>query len=177
MDELVDIYNEKNEHIGVELKSKAHKEGLWHKSCHIWFYNLKNEVLLQLRAKCKEMCPDVWDVSAAGHIGAGEDVLDTAIREIKEELGVDVPSQDLKFLEIQKRELDYKEIRNKEFVYVYLLKFDGDPKDFVLQEEEVADARFFSTNKVRKGLKENPEKYIISDIQYWYDILDMVDKK
>lgn len=70
-DELIDIFDENNNPRGIQkLKSEAHKEGIWHRAVHIWIYNLKGEILLQLRSKNKELYPDRWDVSAAGHGGA-----------------------------------------------------------------------------------------------------------
>lgn len=93
-DELVDIYNDNNETLGIEkMKSEAHKNGLWHRSSHIWIYNSRSEILLQLRADNKEMYPNMWDISAAGHVDAGEEPIVAALREMEEEIGLSVKTR------------------------------------------------------------------------------------
>ena len=141
-DELIDIYDESNNLTGVrKMKSEAHKEGLWHRNTHIWIYNPKGEILLQLRAKDKDLYPDMWDISAAGHVAAGEDPLTAGVREIEEEIGLNVKKEDLQFFKIRKVMVVYKKIKNNEFNYIYLLKFDGDAKRLRLQDEEVQEIR------------------------------------
>ena len=77
------------------MKSEAHTDGLWHRAAHIWIYNSKGEILLQLRAKDKQFWPDRWEISAAGHVGAGEKPEDAAVRELSEELGISAKAEDL----------------------------------------------------------------------------------
>lgn len=90
-DELIDIVDENDVPTGIQkMKSLAHADGSWHRVAHIWIYNSKGEVLLQLRAPNKLLYPNKWDVSVAGHIGAGEDIIAGAQREIQEEIGVKI---------------------------------------------------------------------------------------
>ena len=46
------------------------------------------ELLLQKRSHDKDSFPDCYDISSAGHVPAGSSVLDSAIRELSEELGI-----------------------------------------------------------------------------------------
>lgn len=175
-DELIDICDENNRPIGVKkMKSEAHKNGLWHKTAHIWIYNSNGEILLQLRAKNKDLYPNVWDISAAGHVSAGETPIVSALRETKEEIGLSAKPQDLEFFKIRKSKSIYKEIKNNEFCYVYLLKFDGDINSLVLQEEEVTEIQFLSTKKILEELKIEPNKYVPHG-NYWLDIIDRVER-
>lgn len=98
-DELIDIYNEENKPLfGVQkMKSEAHRKGLWHRASHVWIYNSKGEILLQLRAKNKEFWPNMWDISVAGHIGSGEDQLSATVRETEEEVGLRIMPDDLDY--------------------------------------------------------------------------------
>lgn len=67
-----------------------HREGDWHRSVQIWIVQKSNgavRVLLQRRSKYKDTHPDMLDVSCAGHIDSGEDVVESALRELQEELG------------------------------------------------------------------------------------------
>ena len=61
-------------------------------------FNDKKELLLQKRSVTKKSHPNCWDISGAGHIRAGESVIDGAIRELKEELGVEVEEKDLQYI-------------------------------------------------------------------------------
>lgn len=176
-DELIDIYNQDNEPIGLqEMKSKAHKEGLWHRASHVWIYNSKGEILLQLRTKNKRLFPNKWDVAVGGHIAAGEEPLTAAIRETKEELGLEVNNESLEFTTTYQKEMVSGEIDNKEFYYAYLLKFDGLVDNLVLQADEVSEVKFVSVANLEKELKNNPEKFTPHG-DYWFFIIEKIKKK
>ena len=88
MKEYIDVVDEKNNPTGkVKEKQQAHEDGNFHRTAHVWIINSKNELLLQKRSASKKTHPNYWDISGAGHIRAGESVIDGAIRELKEELG------------------------------------------------------------------------------------------
>lgn len=81
---------------GRILKKMAHIEGAPHMAAHIWIFNSKGEVLIQKRSSTKDSYPDLWDISAAGHISSGETMLDGAMREMVEEIGLkDTRPEDL----------------------------------------------------------------------------------
>lgn len=176
-DELIDIVDEENQLTGFQkMKSEAHRDGLWHRTAHLWLYNSKGEILLQLRAKKKALYPSLWDISAAGHIAAGETPLVSAVREAEEELGTCFIETDLQFLRIRKVSAIYREIKNNEFCYVYVAKFDGSLKDIKLQQEEVAEVKFFSLTELETELREHPEKFVQYG-KYWDDMIAEVRKR
>lgn len=173
-DELINIYNENNESLHLEkMKSEAHKSGLWHRAAHIWIYNSNWEILLQLRAKNKELYPNMWDASAAGHVSAWEEPITSALREMEEEIGLSVQEKDLEFFEIRKVKMIYKEMINNEFFYVYFLRFDGDINTLTLQKEEVEKIQFLSADTIEEELKNHPEKYFPHG-KYWFDVIKKV---
>ncbi|MDD5732108.1 MAG: NUDIX domain-containing protein [Patescibacteria group bacterium] len=178
-DELIDIVDENNNLTGEQkMKSEAHRDGLWHRAAHIWIYNSKGEVLLQLRAKDKALGANVWDLSAAGHIGAGEEPITSALREIHEEIGLMVRAEDLEPYRVISEQTRFKEIVNNEFYYVYLLKYDGDAGSLKIQEEELQKVEFIPIEDIEKGLKENPEKYFPHKInEYWGEMLNAIKTK
>ncbi len=98
--EYIDIIDNKTgNNTGVKKpKSEVHRNGDWHKTVHIWFVNSKNEIMLQYRSKKMENHPDCWDISVAGHISSGEDATTAALREIKEEIGLNLPVDELKMI-------------------------------------------------------------------------------
>ncbi|MFA5931279.1 MAG: NUDIX domain-containing protein [archaeon] len=154
-DELIDVVDPST---GVPtgekiMKSVAHHKGIFHLAVHIWIYNSSGEVLLQLRAKQKKLFPDLWDISCAGHIGAGEKPLVCAVREMEEELGLKIKPTDLEFafnfLDCMNAN---DNMINNEFCPVYLYKYDGKAEKVVLQKEEVAKVNFFKINFLEKEI-------------------------
>ena len=53
-------------------------------------YNQENKIFLQRRSNAKQLFPGRWDLSATGHVQAGESREEAAIRELEEELGLRV---------------------------------------------------------------------------------------
>jgi 16S rRNA (adenine1518-N6/adenine1519-N6)-dimethyltransferase len=83
---------DKNDRIsGYASRAEVHGNNLRHRAVHILIFNLAGDVYLQQRSRWKDRHPLKWDSSAAGHVTAGENYDETARRELKEELGVDVP--------------------------------------------------------------------------------------
>jgi isopentenyl-diphosphate delta-isomerase len=91
MDELLDILNEEGEKTGKAMKSEAHRLGLLHRGAHVYIINSQKQLLLQKRAKSKAGYPGLWFMSAGGHIASGETSLEAAQKEVREELGFDLP--------------------------------------------------------------------------------------
>ncbi|MDR1025785.1 MAG: NUDIX domain-containing protein [Lactobacillus sp.] len=137
--EYIDVFDINQNHLGREEIGKAHLESMWHKTFHCWIIRPNNKILFQLRSKDMRPCPDLLDTSAAGHLSAGETIED-GIREIKEELGINVDFntlQEVGFYKHISNNSAKKGTYNKEFVYVYFLK-DYTPLDeYIMQPEEV----------------------------------------
>ncbi|MBL7206367.1 MAG: NUDIX domain-containing protein [Candidatus Aenigmarchaeota archaeon] len=176
-DELLDVFDENNKPINVQkMISEIHRDGLWHRASHIWIYNSKGEILLQLRAEDKFVYPNMWDISAAGHVNANEEPIDSGLREMEEEIGLKVKKEDLNFYRIRKNQAVFRNIKNNEFFYVYFLRFDSDVRGLKLQKEEVQKIRFIPIDELEKQLKENPEMYTPHG-DYWADVIKQVKKR
>ncbi|MCM3630382.1 NUDIX domain-containing protein [Paenibacillus glycanilyticus] len=89
-EERFDIYDEHLNPLGTASRSETHARGYWHRSFHCWLTRREENrrfVRFQLRQTGKDTYPGCYDITAAGHLTAGETVEDAA-REIEEELGV-----------------------------------------------------------------------------------------
>lgn len=164
--EMIDEYNIRGEKIGKVDKAIAHRDGLWHKSIHVWIIN-DGKILLQYRCSDKSLYPDTWDVSFAGHIGAGETSIEAVLREGKEELGIHVDLDKLEFLMTNKEIILYKKIDSREFVDIYILRQDVKIEDMVYQEEEVGGAKYVTYDEFF-SLAEND---LLCPHEIEYDIL------
>ena len=142
MDELIDVRDEAGERTGrVAWKSEAHRLGLWHRCFHCWVCVPATEeggpfLLAQRRAAEKDTWPGRLDVTAAGHLAAGEEPLD-GLRELEEELGLRVDPGRLVPLGIRRVELEIPGGLDREFHDVFLLPDGTPPENFRLQREEV----------------------------------------
>ena len=144
MDEMVDVLDGEGEKTGqVVPKSEAHRFGLPHRTFHCWIAapgaaSGGPYLFVQRRAAGKDTWPDLLDVTAAGHLRAGEGTL-AGLREVEEELGLDVRPEQL--VPLGTREIS-REIPggglDREFQEAFLLVRELSPEDLRLQKEEVA---------------------------------------
>jgi isopentenyldiphosphate isomerase len=98
--ELFDILNEDGSKTGVvKERGVAHREGALHGTVHIWIVRENDksgyDVLLQKRSDNKDSYPGCYDISSAGHISAGDGVMESALREFEEELGLSAQPEQL----------------------------------------------------------------------------------
>ena len=180
-DELIDILTKDGKPAGeVRMKSEAHRLGLFHASVHIWLYTKKGELLLQKRAADKDSYPNLWDISVAGHIGAGETPEDAALREIKEEIGLTIDSEDLQFLKIQLQQKQPKPgFFDNEFHHIYLVEFKQATKDLTLQKEEVADIKLIALETLKTHLEDQSllQEYVPHSKEYYRFILKEITNR
>ena len=115
----------------------------------MWLVRRKNgvlEVLLQKRSDEKDSFPGCYDISSAGHIPAGQGFVDSALRELKEELGVTAQPQDL--ILCGQRSFQFsavfhgKPFKDNQVSNVYLLWLDRDAEEFTLQKREISAVRW-----------------------------------
>lgn len=157
--EYIDIVDENNNLMGeTKEKQQAHKDGDFHRTAHIWIINNKQELLLQKRSPDKETHPNCWDISAAGHIKAGESVIEGTIRELKEELGVIVKEEDLQYVETIK---STKNPINREFGYVYLLECSYSVEKYVFEDKEVSEVKYIDFEELEKMVADKVDGLLI----------------
>lgn len=154
-DEYIDIVTKTGEPTGYSaLKSEVHSKGLYHNTVHIWFYTPQGEILLQQRAKTKRIKPLLWDVSVAGHIDAGETILDGAVREIKEEIGLKVEASDLHKIGVFDCFKTYPNgVIDNEFHHTFISELKEDFNALVPQKEEVEALKLVTFEDFKHKLK------------------------
>lgn len=87
--ELVEIVDASNKPFAVIPLNEAHKQTLPHRAVLVLVYDTQNKVYLQKRSQQKSLYPGRYDLSATGHVRAGEALEEAALRELNEELGID----------------------------------------------------------------------------------------
>lgn len=113
------VVDENDEVKGYATRSEVHGNNLRHRAVHILIFNQAGDLYLQQRSRSKDRHPLQWDSSAAGHVTAGENYDETARRELKEELNVDVPLERIFTLTASSR-------TGHEFIWGYRGEVSGD---------------------------------------------------
>ena len=139
--EIIKTFDANHVQIGEADRTIVHTQGFWHETFHCWFVaNLEGVpcVLVQLRSPLKKNFPGLLDVTAAGHLESHEEPLD-GVREIEEELGVDIDLDHLIPLGLRIDAQDEASgSRNREFAHVFLYRDDRPLLTYTLQKEEVS---------------------------------------
>ena len=145
MIELIEVLTPEGRPTGVRKpKDAIHRDGDWHRAAHIWIVAPDGRILLQRRSLRKENNPGLWDVSAAGHVSAGESAVDAAVRETFEELALRITANDLQFVTTLREScvLNDNTYYDNEFHDLFLVRRDVDITSLKLDPEEVAEVKW-----------------------------------
>jgi isopentenyldiphosphate isomerase len=139
--EIVDIYDERGGHIGTAERRQVHRNGAWHRCFHCIIVAHRGhglEVTLQRRSRAHQEYPGLVDVSVAGHLQAGEAVVQGSRREILEELGTEVAAEQLESIGEYSLVFEQDALFSRELTDVLLLVDERQPRDYVIDPLEVA---------------------------------------
>lgn len=178
MEEMFDILDENGNKTGkTKLRSEVHRDGDWHKAVHIWIINNNGDVLLQRRCATKDSNPNMLDISSAGHLSAGDDSLTGALRELKEELNLDINPEDLHFIKTLKRTSKYTAtFINNEFDDLYILRTNKKIDDMKFQKEEISEIMYVSYKKFKKMVK-NKQSDLLRHEDEFEILFNLFDKE
>ena len=146
--ELLEVYNNEGKPTGRVIQ-RGDKSAIFSEDEHIavgviFIENSKGEFLMQKTSKEKEGKFS----STGGHITKGETPLTSIVREVKEELGIDINKEDIV-------ELGYL-LYDMPIRFIFYIKQDIDLNDIVIQEEEVEYVEYMTVEKIKdlieKGL-------------------------
>ncbi|MFS0555121.1 NUDIX hydrolase [Brevibacillus sp. 179-C9.3 HS] len=138
-EEQLDIFDEAGQHIGVETRSEVHRLGYWHQTFHCWIYRVVDEqieLLFQKRHPQKDTCPNLLDITSAGHLIASEQPSD-GVRELEEELGLSVSYEELDLIGVIRDVTLAPTIIDKEMCHTFLYECEQPLREYRVQEEEV----------------------------------------
>src|SRR5438105_4875565 len=128
MAEIFDVVNERDEVVGRQPRSEVHRLGLMHRDVHVLVFNSRGGVFLQKRSLRKDRQPGLWDSSASGHVESGEDYDLCAVREVREEIGLQLNGPPQRLFK-----LPAGPETDQEHVWVYRCEAEG---PFALNQDE-----------------------------------------
>ena len=143
--------------VGAAARAEVHANNLLHRAVHILLFNDAGELFLQKRSRLKDRHPCLWDSSAAGHVDAGEDYDEAAIRELHEELGVATALERVAKLVASER-------TGQEFIWLYEGRHNG---PFQLARSEIELGEFFPRSLVTAWLAARPDDFAPGFAECW----------
>lgn len=160
-EEWFDVVNERDEVVRRATRREVHATGLWHRAVHVLVFDGGGRVLLQKRSLLKDLSPGAWDSSCSGHLDAGEDYDEAAVRELDEELGVrcDAGVPPARWFRVEAcTETGW------EFVWVYRLRYDG---PIEVEPAEIQYAEWVAPRDVSTRIGAAPADYCPSFKLIW----------
>ena len=167
--EYFDICDGRGEPTGeVVARDVAHREGIRHRTAHVWVVRKVEgrwQALLQKRSAIKDSFPGKYDTSSAGHIPAGDAPLDSALRELGEELGIHAEPEQLHpagHFDIRyEKEFHGRTFRDDEYAHVFVYREPVDIDSLTLQAEEVERVDWFDVDRLWEELNDRRDVFCV----------------
>jgi isopentenyldiphosphate isomerase len=169
---FMDVYSEGGVPTGdVKSYDEIHQKGLWHKGVHLWIINSRGDILLHRRSQKVQTRPGLWENSAGGHIDAGYTSLQTAERELHEELGILMSPNKFELIGtiVDQFITNGGACINNEWDDFYLIDI-GDVEITINKEEnEIAETKWINFKDLEEKIKNHDPLYMPRQAEY--DIL------
>jgi len=162
-EEIFDVVNELDEVIGQQPRSEVHRQGLQHRAVHVLLLNARGQVFLQKRSLTKDRQPGLWDSSASGHLACGEDYDACAVRELREELGLEMSAGPQRLFK-----LAASAQTDQEHAWVYRCQAEG---PFTLDPDEIERGGWFAPEDVSHWMAQRPRGFASALVAIWPIIL------
>lgn len=157
-------FDENGNIIASELRGLIHQKPIhiWHAVSNIWIVNKNGELLRTQRAEHVSGNRGKWQTYVGGHVKANSNFIESTQREIEEEIGLQITSNNLKLIDKGKRE------DTMHFFESYVVLIDVDLSKLNFNDGEVSKANWISFNNYLKLKKEEPDMWCnsINEIQY-----------
>lgn len=164
-EEWFDVVNERDEVIRRATRREVHATGLWHRAVHVMVFDADGRVFLQKRSMLKDLSPGQWDSSCSGHLDAGEEYDAAAVRELREEIGVELAAGATL---VRWFRIEACAETGWEFVWVYRLRHDG---PIVVNPLEIQYGEWVKPDEVTARIARDPGLYCPSFKLIWPQVV------
>lgn len=154
-DELIDLLDDAGQVIGVVSRREMRGQRLPHRCVYLLVFNSRGELFVHQRTRTKDVFPAYWDLTVGGVPAAGESFDEAALREGREELGVDVKP-------LPMFPFHYSGEHAIAHGMVYQVTHDG---PFHLQPEEISRGEFLPLRELPRLIER--ERFCPDGLQVW----------
>ena len=166
--EIWDLYNENR-----ELLRKDHIRGEqlpidgYHLVVHVWIRNSKGEYLISQRSANRPTNPLMWEC-VDGSVVKGEDSLQGVLREVKEEVGIDLLPEKGQVVLSDIKKIEFGKVVNK-IVDVWLFDYDGEVDLGNATTDEVAQVAWMNREQIKELFDAN---MFVETLEYFFTEVD-----
>lgn len=147
--ELWDILDGNGNKTGKTVeRGKPMGQDEYHLVVHVWIKNRNGQFLITKRTPNKKILPNMWETTCGSAI-VGDDSLKAVLREVKEEIGIDLSPANGKYLfKLKRQHFDFPD-----FVDVWLFKEEVDITEVIYQPEEVCGAKWATPSQIQSQIE------------------------
>ena len=167
MEELWDIYDKNGNFTGIKkTRNDILLEGEYHLSASLWILNSDDKLLIQKRSSTKRIAPNKWGITG-GSVRAGESSKKACIREVFEEIGLELSINEIKLL---------SRSFGKDNIYDdYIIEKNFPLNKLVLQKTEVQDVKWSAFDEIVDLF--HTGQFLFDDINELSKVKDFINQK
>ncbi len=166
--EIWDLYSENRQLLGREhVRGEQLPIDAYHLVVHVWIRNSKGEYLISQRSANRPTFPLMWEC-VGGSVLKGEDSLHGAIREAKEEVGVELCSENGQVLFMKVRKIIDGRIFN-DIMDVWLFEYDGVVDLSNATTDEVEQVAWMNRGQIKELFE---QKMFVETLEYFFSEVD-----
>ena len=162
--EIWDLYDENRKLLGKDhVRGEQLPIDGYHLVVHVWIRNSKGEYLIAQRSANRPTFPLVWEC-VDGSVIKGEDSLQGALREVKEEVGVDLLPEKGQVILSDIKKIEFGKVVNK-IVDVWLFEYDGEVDLSNATTDEVAQVAWMDRRQIKELFDAN---MFVETLEYFF---------
>ena len=166
--EIWDLYDENRELLGKDhVRGEQLPIGGYHLVVHVWIRNSKGEYLIAQRSANRPTFPLMWEC-VDGSVVKGEDSLQGVLREVKEEVGIDLLPEKGQVVLSDIKKIEFGKVVNK-IVDVWLFDYDGEVDLGNATTDEVEQVDWMNREQIKELFEHN---MFVETLEYFFTEVD-----
>lgn len=167
--ELWDLYDKNRNKLGIDhIRGNELPDNCYHLVVHIWIKNKEGKYLISQRSKTKPIYPLMWEC-VGGSVTKGENSFEGAIREVKEEVGIDLDGNLGKMIYTETRGFINGKKAN-DIMDVWLFEYDGPVDLNNATTDEVCDIKWMTKNEIKELFDTGR---LVPTLDYFFDKINI----
>ena len=144
--EIWDLYDLERNVVGEHVRGNEMPENAYHLVVHVWIWNKEGKFLFTQRSENKKTCPLKWEC-VGGSVLKGEESQHAALREVKEEVGIELDPKSGGLVLTRVRNMA-DDVRVNDINDIYLYEYDGDIDLTLATTDEVKQTKWMDRSEI-----------------------------